>query len=65
MCITKSPSTIPEIESEKVIRKEANAQLTKNSQNKEKLNSYANNLKTSPVGLTDIATTDKKTLLGE
>ena len=64
MCFTKTPSFSTQ-EEEKVVRKEANASLTKNSQNKENASSYANNLKTTPIGLTDNALTQKKTLLGE
>ena len=64
MCFTKTPS-VSKQEQEKVVRKEANADLTKNSQNKENIGSYANSFKTSPIGLTDNAITQKKTLLGE
>ena len=64
MCFTKTPSFSTQ-EEEKVVRKEANASLTKNSQNKENASSYSNNFKTTPIGLTDNALTQKKTLLGE
>jgi len=64
MCITKTPS-ISTIEPENVVRKEANAQLTKNFSKQEKIGSYETNLKTSPIGLTDNVKTQKKTLLGE
>lgn len=65
MCFSKSPKIQTQVESEKIDRKEANASLTKNSQNLQNQNSYLNNLKTTPIGLQDNVATEKKTLLGE
>ena len=48
-----------------VERHEANASITKNSQNDNSPKGYLQNLKTTPMGLSDIADTEKKTLLGE
>lgn len=48
-----------------VERHEANASVTKNSQNENSPKGYLQNIKTTPVGLTDTADTEKKTLLGE
>lgn len=49
-----------------VIRKQANASLTKNkSVEQGKRSGYAQNIKTSALGLTDTAQTTKNTLLGE
>jgi hypothetical protein len=65
MCFTKTPKVqINEENEAKVVRHEANAELTKTSKDKE-LNSFTNNLRTSPIGLVDNAPTQKKTLLGE
>ena len=68
MCFIKKAAAMPILpapEPEKVERHEADASLTKNSQNEQKPKGYLQNIKTSPVGLEDIVTSDKKTLLGE
>ena len=66
MCfIQKSPKvTVPEVE-EKVIRHEADASLTKKSQNETSKKGFSQNIKTSPTGLQEDNNTNKKTLLGE
>ncbi len=64
MCFIKSSSpAVPEVQ-ETVQRHEANAEVTKTSQS-ENLRGYEQNVKTSPIGLTDDASVNKKTLLGE
>ncbi len=66
MCFMKSskPAQIKEVVQEPVVRHEADASVTKNSE--QSLSSgYKENLKTSPIGLTDEANVKKKTLLGE
>ena len=66
MCFMKSskPAQIKEVVQEHVVRHEADASVTKNSE--QSLSSgYKENLKTSPIGLTDEANVKKKTLLGE
>ncbi len=66
MCfIQKSPDvSIPEVE-EKVQRHEADASLTKKSQDASAKKGYNQNIKTSPTGLENSQNNDKKTLLGE
>ena len=64
MCFTKTPKVEIAKEPEKVIRHEANASLTKPS-SKRDISTFANNLRTSPIGLSDSINTEKKTLLGE
>jgi len=64
MCFIKTSA--PKISSEPteiVERHEANATLTKNSN--QNLKGYQENLKTTPIGLEDNANTKRKTLLGE
>lgn len=66
MCFIKSKAIeAPKIEQEPIAElKEANASLTKNSSNlKEK--AVNPNIKTTPIGLTEDANVQKKTLLGE
>ena len=66
MCfVKKTTPTIVEEVSEPVIQKEADAQLTKNSQNNSKQQGYSQNIRTSALGLEDKQTGTKKTLLGE
>ena len=68
MCFIKSSGVSVSASSpqpDPVERHEANASITKNSQNENSPKGYLQNIKTSPVGLTDIADTEKKTLLGE
>jgi len=65
MCFVKSSDVkISEIE-DTVQQKQANADLTKNSQNNSQKGGYLQNLKTSPLGLEDKDVSNKKTLLGE
>ena len=66
MCfIQKSPKvSVPEVE-EKVQRHEADASLTKKSQDTNAKRGFTQNIKTSPTGLEDTQNQDKKTLLGE
>ncbi len=64
MCFVKTPS-VPNIQPEIVERKQADASVTKNSQNQNKKSGFAQNVKTSAFGLTDEAVTGKNTLLGE
>ena len=52
------------VKTDPVVRKQADASVTKTSQS-ENLRGYEQNIKTSPIGLTDSANTEKKTLLGE
>ena len=61
---SSKPAQIKEVVQEPVVRHEADASVTKNSD--QNLSSgYKENLKTSPIGLTDEANVKKKTLLGE
>ncbi len=62
MCFTKT--SMPKVEQEAVVRHEADASVSKNSKDIQSYG-YKQNLKTSPVGLTDEANTNRKTLLGE
>ncbi len=65
MCFIKSSTPVSaEVETTQVERKQADASVTKSSQS-QRLRGYEQNIKTSPVGLTDSANTEKKTLLGE
>ena len=66
MCFMKSskPAQIKEVVQEPVVRHEADASVTKNS-GQNLSSGYKENLKTSPIGLTDEANVKKKTLLGE
>ena len=66
MCFIKSSSpTVPAtVEPEPVVRHQADASATKASKT-QNAGGYEQNLRTSAVGLTDTANTDKKTLLGE
>ena len=66
MCFAKSSPTIPVAEpQDPVVRHEADASITKNSQNNNLKGSFRQNIKTSALGLEDTANTYKKTLLGE
>ena len=66
MCFTKSsPSVAPIEPQDPVIRKEANASLTKNSNKDNAAQGFRQNIKTSAIGLEENANTQKKTLLGE
>ncbi len=68
MCFIKSPSAPALIEapkqSEVVQRHQANASATK-AQKSENTQGFRENLKTSPVGIEEETTTQKKTFLGE
>lgn len=63
MCFKSSSHSI-EIPQEKIEIKQANAAATKNNQ-KEFSSNYRENFKTTPIGLTDFANTQKHTLLGD
>lgn len=63
MCFIKSSSPAV-VQSEPVVRKQADADATKSTQDK-KFRGYEQNVKTSAIGLTDDANVEKKTLLGE
>ncbi|MBR5303659.1 MAG: hypothetical protein IKU37_02400 [Candidatus Gastranaerophilales bacterium] len=66
MCFAKSAPVVPVVKpQDPVIRHEADASLTKNSQNNELASGFKQNIKTSALGLEDEANTAKKTLLGE
>ena len=69
MCFVKKAATVIEEEEiqqkDPVIRQQADATLTKNSQNNTKRSGYTQNVKTTPLGLEDISNNNKKTLLGE
>ena len=58
--LTATPEPVAKVE-----RHEANASLTKNSQNEQQPKGFLQNIKTTPLGLEDTAVSDKKTLLGE
>lgn len=65
MCFIKSSTaTVTAAEEEPIVRQEADASVTKNS-NQSYASGYKENLKTSSIGLTDEANVEKKTLLGE
>ena len=68
MCFVKtSTPSIPKesIQEDTVKIHEADADLTKNSQNNKELSAYKQNVKTSMLGLEDVTSDKKKTLLGE
>ena len=66
MCFAKSAPAAPVIEpQDPVVRHEANASITKNSQNNDMKGGFKQNIKTTALGLEDNANTEKKTLLGE
>ena len=68
MCFIKAKASTPKVpktvEKDPVVRKQADASVTKTSVD-EARNGYKENIKTSVIGLTDDAVTRKKTLLGE
>lgn len=64
MCFIKSSKAAPVVEEPEIERKQADASLTKNSQNNTN-RGYKQNIRTSAYGLTDSALTEKNTLLGE
>ena len=63
MCFTKSATVAPVEIQEPVVRKEANAQATKNSNNYD--GGFKRNILTSAQGIEQDARVTKKTLLGE
>ena len=68
MCFIKKGaklSVAQQTAQDKVERHEADAETTKNSLNENEPKGFLQNVKTSPIGLTDSANIDKKTLLGE
>ena len=65
MCFVKSSSVPKVVEQEPVVRQQADASLTKNSQNNQDKSGYMQNIRTSALGLVNEANTSKKTLLGE
>ena len=66
MCFSKSEPSVAVVEpKEPVVRHEADASLTKNSQNSNSKSGFSQNIKTTAFGLEENAKTDKKTLLGE
>ena len=66
MCFAKSTPKIAPVEpQDPVVRHEANAQLTKNTTQKDNRSAFAQNIKTTALGLEEQANTKKKTLLGE
>lgn len=66
MCFAKSSAPVVQVEpQEAVVRHQADASVTKNSKNNSNLQGYKQNLKTTPLGLEQVANTEKKTLLGE
>ena len=68
MCFIRSkksgPSVPDEVEQEQVVRHQADASLTKTAMDEGQAG-YKGNIKTSVIGLSDDAVTNKKTLLGE
>ena len=65
MCFAKSSPSTPAVEpQEPVVQHQANASITKNSQNNKK-SGFSENVKTSIFGLEEQANTSRKTLLGE
>lgn len=69
MCLIKSkkvktPKVPKQVQPDPVIRQQADASLTKTGAD-ESFQGYERNIKTSVIGLTDEAPTQKKTLLGE
>jgi len=69
MCFAKSapsaPPPAPVVVQEPVVRKSADASITKNSQDNRNKGAFLQNVKTDVFGLDDNAKTQKKTLLGE
>ena len=65
MCFKKSVSIVPVAQPDPVIRKEANASITKNSKTSLTSDGFKENIKTSPLGIEENPKTQKKTLLGE
>lgn len=65
MCFAKSEPTVVPAVQDSVIRHEADASLTKNSNLDNKQGIFKQNIKTTAFGLEDSANTEKKTLLGE
>ena len=68
MCFIKSkiktPKVQKKVQQKSVVRHQADAEATKLSTDDNKIG-YKQNIKTSIVGLTDDAITNKKTLLGD
>ena len=64
MCFAKSAPAVQVEPQDPVVRHEANASLTKNSQNN-KQSGFRENIKTSAFGLYENPDAEKKTLLGE
>lgn len=68
MCFIKSPKiSMPQeiLQEDSVQRHTADSALTKNSARTPLQSAYVQNIKTSPVGLSEDAAVQKKTLLGE
>lgn len=69
MCFMKKAAKMamlmPQPAPAKVERHQADASVTKHSQNDNEPKGYLQNLKTTPMGLFDNPETEKKTLLGE
>lgn len=68
MCFFKSspaPVIQQQVAQEPVERRQADANATKNSKIEGIKSGYKENLKTAPMGLSDEAQVQKKTLLGE
>lgn len=65
MCFAKSAPAVVVEPQDPVIRHEADAALTKNSQNTNSAAGFKQNIKTSAIGIDDEAKTARKTLLGE
>ena len=65
MCFVKSSSLPKTVIEDPVVQQQANANLTKNSQNNQEKSGYQQNIRTSALGLENDANTVKKTLLGE
>lgn len=69
MCFAKSSPTVvktdPVVVQDPVVRKEANASLTKNTKDERNKGAFLQNIKTSNYGLNETANVQKKTLLGE
>lgn len=65
MCFVKSSKPAPTVQEPEIDRKQADASLTKNSQISNTNRGYGQNIKTSAYGLSDMAKTERNTLLGE
>ena len=65
MCFIKNSTPAVQPIEETVQRHQADADVTKNSQNNTAKGGFNQNLKTTPFGLEDTTQTNKKTLLGE